>query len=132
MAEGWYAKKEREAAEKLVAMLALPINDGYMSTGEYFDPWSLFPCVYGSYGGDFDRCAIDVLTEIKDKEKRRRDLGAEMFREMLCNASLCTYGTSPRVCFATMEFEPLLPDFIEKWKQHCLFQWAMPYSEIDP
>jgi hypothetical protein len=122
--ERWCDKVDREAGEKLEALLALPLDDGFMSTGECFEPWSLFPCVYGSYSGDFDKCAIDALTELVEGKKRRSDLGAEMFREMLCNAHLCDYGTSPRVCFPTREFLELLPVLLEKWKAHSLAYWG--------
>ncbi len=122
--ELWCQKVDREAAEELQAMLALPNDEqGYMSEGESFDPWDLFPLLYGSYCGSFVRCAIEVLSELKDGEKRRDDLGAEMFREMLCNKHLCDYGTSPRVCFPTSNFRPLLVPLIEKWKAYSLVKW---------
>jgi hypothetical protein len=89
-----------------------------------FDPWDIFPALYGSYDSDFDDCAIDVLTELRDGEKRRDDLGAEMLREMLCVANLCDYGTSPRFCFPTSEFKALLPELIDKWCSYRNQHWA--------
>ena len=124
--EPWYMKVEREAAEKVEALLKLPIDElQLMSTGESFDPWSLFPCLYGTYSSDFDKCAIEVLTELIEKEKNRRDLGAEMFREMLCTAYLCNYGSSPRVCFPTERFKPLIQPLIEKWRAYALVIWGL-------
>lgn len=123
--ELWCQRVDREAIENLQALLALPMpEDEHDQHDGTFDPWRLFPCVYGSYGGDFDRCAIEVLQEVEKGEKRRDDLGAEMFREMLCTSHLCDYGTSPRVCFPTEHFRPLLPTLIEKWKAYSLIQWG--------
>lgn len=138
--EPYYQKREREAAEKLEALLALPIDtDNDMSTGERFDPWDMFPGLYGTYCSTFDKCAIDVLTEIlkfgvltegEAGHKVRDDLGAEMFREMLCTAGLCEYGTSPRVCFPSSYFRPLLPKLIEKWKAYSAAQWRANIADI--
>ena len=89
---------------------------------DFFDPWEAFP-LYGSYSDDFDKCAIDVLQEIRIKKKNRDDLGAEMFREILCSADLCDYGTSPRVCFANKEFMEILDELIEKWKAYSAAWW---------
>lgn len=69
-------------------------------------------------------CAIEVLTEIRDREKKRHDLGAEMIREMLCTSGLCDYGTSPRVCFPDRGFEALLPSLIEKWTAFSEAHWG--------
>ena len=122
--EPYYVKAEREAAEKLSELLSLPIDeDNDMNDDERFDPWKLFP-LYGTYSGDFDKCAIEVLTEIRDRVYKRDDLAAHMFREMLCTADLCDYGTSPRVCFANQKFQELLPELIEKWKAFSLVQWG--------
>lgn len=125
MAEGFYQKQEREASERLEKMLALRLPDfrEEMGCDDVFDPWNLFPSLYGSYSGDFDRCAIEVLEEINTKTKVRDDLGAEMFREMLCTAGFCNYGTSPRVCFSNERFEASLPKLIEKWRAYSLIQW---------
>ena len=120
MDEPEYLKHPRQAAEKCAAILALPMPesaDMFGSAG-LFNPWDLFPSLYGSYNSEFDEMAIEVLCDILDRNKpgRRQDLAAEMFREMLCTASLCDYGTSPRTCFPTMEFAKILPDLIEKWR----------------
>jgi hypothetical protein len=118
-------KADREAAENLAALLALPFpEDGFDRHDGTFDPWCLFPSLYGSYSGEFDRCAIEVLTELSQSKWVRSDLGAEMFREMLCTASLCDYGTSPRVCFPTKDFRPLVPVLLEKWKAYSLIVWG--------
>lgn len=123
--ELWCQKAEREAVENLQALLALPLpEDEHDQHNGTFDPWRLFPCLYGSYSGDFDRCAIEVLTELVERKCVRDDLGAHMFREMLCTAHLCDYGTSPRVCFPTERFRPLVQTLLEKWKAYSLIVWG--------
>jgi len=93
-------------------------------TPDVFDPWDLFPCLYGSYSKDFDDMALDVLRDIRAGDVRRDDLASQMFREMLCTANLCDYGTSPRVCFATEQFKEVLPALIEKWEAYSLVSWG--------
>lgn len=119
-----YDAHERAAVDAVKVALALPLpeeRDGkHVGT---FDPWSIFPSVYGSFDSEFDRMAVEVLTEILTVQRKRYDLAAEMFREMLCSADLCDYGSSPRVCFATEQFKPLLPALIEKWKAYSLIVW---------
>lgn len=119
----FYEKRERVAIEALDALLAKPAipKDGMCSDGECFDPWDLFPCLFGSYDSAFDDMAIEVLTEILNR--RREDLAADMFREMLCTASLCDYGTSPRSCFAIPAFRERLPQFIERWREYSKILW---------
>jgi hypothetical protein len=126
--EPYYLRVDREAVERLVAELAkpMPVDRDDMHS-ETFDPWELFPALYG-YSSDFDDLAIDVLVEINTKVKKRSDLAAEMFREMLCSAHLCDYGTSPRVCFATQGFMALLPELIEKWRTWRTVKWKAPAS----
>ena len=116
---------EREAFDVLKALLSLPHMpaDRIYSDGECFDPWALFPALYGSYSSAFDNMAIDVLKDIRDRTFDRTDLAAEMFREMLCKAGFCDYGTSPRVCFATQEFKEFLPRLIERWEEYSRIQW---------
>lgn len=129
--EPWYERVEREAAEKLATIMAKPMpetSDDIMSS-QNFDPWEMFPAIYGSYSGDFDRCAIEVLGELVTGEKVRRDLGAEMFREMLCTAKLCSYGSSPRVCFPNGRFKAMLPDFIAKWRAYSLLHWQQDVTK---
>lgn len=119
----YYLIKQKQAAEKVAALLKLPVDvDNMLSVGEYFDPWDLF-LLYGTYSSDFDECAIEVLEELRAGRKVRDDLGAEMFREMLCNLELCDYGTSPRHCWPTGDFKPLLPEFIDKWKAFSATIW---------
>jgi hypothetical protein len=87
-----------------------------------FDPWDLFP-IYGSYSEEFDLCAIDVLTELNDGCRVRTDLGAYMFREILCVMGLCEYWSSPRTCFPVEAFSSILPKLIEMWKEYSRIQW---------
>lgn len=128
MSETYYQRLEREAIERLTALLALRMPAFREEAGSegVFDPWDIFP-VYGSYSSDFDECALDVLRELRDRAKVRDDLGAEMFREMLCKQELCNYGTSPRVCFPSERFRHLLPEFIEKWQAYAELQWGSDF-----
>lgn len=126
MNESYYEKKERGAAERLEALLALPRipDDGEMfSDGECFVPWDLFPALYGTYSKAFDDLAIAVLEDIQNRTFNRTDLASEMFREMLCTAGLCNYGTSPRVCFASGKFAALLPSLLDKWREYSEINW---------
>lgn len=117
----FYLEAERKAAQAVADLLALPdAEPGEISSEGTFDPWTLFPGLYGSYSSTFDQCALDVLREVLDAKKVRDDLGAEMFREMLCTANLCDYGSSPRYCFPTTGFKPLLPDLICRWEAYTL------------
>ena len=121
----YYVKQEREAMAALYAMMAKPTmpEDGMCSDGECFNPWDLFPCLYGSYSSEFDDLAIEVLSDLRDGTHKRTDLAAEMFREMLCTAGYCDYGTSPRVCFATTHFKEIIHRLIERWAEYAKIQW---------
>lgn len=124
----FYERRRQESVARLVAELAKPLEaepraDGIIYDDDEFDPWSLFPALYGSYSSDFDECALDVLRELRDREKRREDLGAEMFREMLCTAEMCDYGTSPRVCFWALD-APLLTALIDRWAEWSAVRWS--------
>lgn len=121
-----YQKRQAEAAEKVSKLLSFPVPDGFdLIAGEEgtFNPWSLFPCVYGTYSSEFDDLALEVLMELRDQKFIRSDLASEIFREMLCVAYLCEYGISPRACFATSYFKPLLPKLIEKWDAYANQNW---------
>jgi hypothetical protein len=121
----YYEQQEKTAGALVDALLAKPPipEDGMYSDGECFDPWDLFPCLYGSYSSAFDDLAIEVLSDIRDRTFNRTDLAAEMFREMLCTMGLCDYGTSPRVCFASATFKPKLPQLIERWREYSAIHW---------
>lgn len=126
----WIAEKQEKAAATVRDILARPMpEDGMFGCDDTFDPWAIFPALYGSYSSDFDDCAVDVLSELLDRNLRRNDLAAEMLREMLCTSDLCDYGTSPRVCFPTQQFKELLPALIEKWKAYAALKWAPPTPE---
>ncbi|MEG3175861.1 hypothetical protein U1872_06435 [Sphingomonas sp. RB3P16] len=99
-------------------------------TGDVFDPWNVFPALYGSYSSDFDDMAILVLDNILNNRwgaDHGETLAHEMFREMLCTAGLCTYGTSPRGCFPDYvggeSMRPLLADLLEKWHDYRRVEW---------
>lgn len=122
-------RRENEAAQKVREIIArpLPQDRDMMGCEGEFDPWDMFPALYGSYCSDFDQCALDVLSELNEHEygaKRRDDLAAEMIREMLCVADLCNYGTSPRRCFPNPSFRELLPDLIAKWRSYAVLAWG--------
>ena len=140
MSESFYSKLERKAGEELAALVAKPLAPSEDMIGvineftdepEYFDPWDIFPLLYGSYSSSFDDMALEVLTNLVKRSFSGEELAHEMFREILCNKSLCDYGTSPRVCFPTKDFEELLPEYIEKWKQYYELQWGRPYDGAD-
>ncbi len=121
----WITKKNTAAAARVREILDRPLpNDFSCRSSEEFDPWDIFPALYGSYSDDFDACAIDVLSELLNRDLRREDLAAEMLREMLCTQNLCEYGTSPRSCWPTAEFQPLIPELLEKWKAWSAASWA--------
>lgn len=122
----FYEEREHKAAAALAALLAKPPirADGMYSDGECFDPWDLFPSLYGTYSSDFDDMAVEVLTDIRDSTFKRDDLASDMFREMLCTTGLCDYGTSPRVCFASPRFKEMLPRLIERWQEYSQIHWA--------
>ena len=113
--------REHEACAKLAVLLNLPSipgGDEMYSDDDHFDPWNLFPCFYGSYNSEFDDLAISVLEDMRDGTWKRRDLASEMLREVLCTSGLCDYGTSPRVCFASTKFAPMLPRLIDRWTEY--------------
>ena len=111
---------DQDAAALVAAELAKPLPTEQWEEGcdEFFDPWNLFHSVYGSYSSDFDDMAILVLSNLHQRNFDGEGLAHHMFREMLCTAHLCDYGTSPRVCFPTTDFRPLLPALLEKWQRY--------------
>lgn len=119
------------AASRVRDLLARPMPSGPDEMGYEgeFDPWGLFPSLYGSYDSEFDKCAIEVLCEVRGSQRVRSDLAADMFREMLCTADLCDYGSSPRVCFATPQFKALLPSLIESWRTYSNIAWTEEVTE---
>lgn len=122
-------QKQEEAAAKVRAIIDLPLpDDGMLGFAGEFDPWEVFPALYGSYSSEYDQCALAVLSELQADTVVRHDLGAEMLREMLCRADLCDYGTSPRACFPTQQFRALLPELIEKWRAYAALQWGQGWD----
>lgn len=135
MTEEYWQRDEMLAVENLSKLLEMPMPSYRDDIGgsEFFDPWLLFPSIYGSYDSKFDKCAIHVLDELLFNYKTRDDLGAEMIREMLCKLDLCSYGTSPRVCFPNEGFKKLLPALIEKWKAYTFLYWEVNiFSQKSP
>jgi len=118
--------KQKAVTKILQAQIDRPMpqcDQDLMRSGEFFDPWELLPCIYGSYSAEFDDVAIEVLENIQAQRSKDETVAHEMFREMLCVAGFCDYGTSPRVCFATAEFKPFLKPLIERWKQYRAVAW---------
>lgn len=122
----WILEAEDAAAEKVRAELAKPLAECRDDIGDdsFFDPWRLFPALYGSYSNDFDDMAITVLQNIADNGERQEALAHQMFREMLCASDLCNYGTSPRACFATSAFKAILLELLAKWRAYYAVQWG--------
>lgn len=137
--------QEEKAVNRVKAIMARPIasevdyesgawgsifRDG---TPIYFNPWDIFPAVYGTYSSDFDDCALDVLQGLLSRgvaptPAPQHGLASEMFKEMLCVACLANYGTSPRVCFPTLMFKQILPELIKLWTEHRQRMWENPYG----
>lgn len=127
----WIAQRESDAVAKIRAELEkpMPVGDQFLDI-DHFDPWELFPCLYGTYSKAFDDMALVVLRNLQLAADDRWDdrlpeeLAHEMFREILCRSDLCEYGTSPRVCFATQPFRAVLPELIDKWEAFSRVHWA--------
>lgn len=126
-----------DATDKLRALLALPDPEHRDDIGcfspdvdsdlpIFFDPWELFPSLYGCYSSAFDDMALEVLEGLMSRDFWPTTLAHEMFQEMLCTANLCDYGTSPRGCFPNYgtDFEKLLPELIAKWKAYRAVRWG--------
>lgn len=123
-----YSQLKFAAAQRLKEEIAKPLDDGAMDDGVFFDPWNLFPSLYGSYSGEFDWCAVGVLEKLGVYDgSAPHDLASEMIREMLCTGYICEYGSSPRVCFPSSESEPFIRPLIEKWKQYYEIEWGEPF-----
>lgn len=123
--------RQKEAAAAVAALLERPMaTDNQCISCEDFDPWGITPGLYGSYSSDFDDMAIRVLENLSIGSYEGEELAHELFRELLCNADLCDYGTSPRVCFPTTDFKPLLPRLIERWKEWRTMKWDDEYIAI--
>lgn len=122
----------RSASEIIREQLTKPVGreEGWINP-DHFDPWEAFPSVYGSYSSDFDDMAILVLDNILNKRwgaDHGEGLAHEMFREMLCTAGLCSYGTSPRGCFPDWvdgeSTAPLLAALLAKWQEYRRVAWG--------
>lgn len=115
-----------DPCQKLSEMLGLRDRLSFDDIADdAFNPWEMFPMFYGSYSREFDDMALEVLRSLLDINFRNRNEGLahQMFREVLCTTGLCGYGTSPRVCFSTLEFRGLLPEFIRKWEVYAEAMW---------
>jgi len=125
-----YANLQRAAACRVSAALARPIPDApEWETLDDFNPWDLFPALLGCHGPQLEQCAIDVLCDVRDTVRRRDDLAAAMFHEILCTAGLCEYDLDTLTGIATTEFKPLLPRLIEAWKAYARMKWGADFEE---
>ena len=122
--EGAEMSNSKSAAMMVTSWLAKPIQESqFVCKDSDFDPWGDLG-MYGAYSSEFDDLAIAVLEDLQNNTHQCRGLAAEMFREILCFKWLCDYGTSPRTCFPTPEFRPMLPELIEKWKASRAASWG--------
>lgn len=127
---GGTQKCEETIVDRLKRELAKPLGreEGWVNP-DHFDPWNLFEgMIYGSYSSEFDDMAILVIDNILNNRRDGESLAHEMFREMLCNVGLCTYGTSPRGCFPNyvdgVSTEPLLKALVAKWREFREVAWS--------
>ena len=123
-----WTKHEKAASDKVKAAMdkGLPPDRDEIYSSQFFDPWrDVIGCMYGDYNSEFDDCALGVLRDLRDQRTAWiLDLSSEMFREVLCNLSLCSYGTSPRSCFPTESFAELLPSLIDMWQARSEMLWC--------
>ena len=121
-------QRDIDAALRVAQELTKPDPQGRWDMGgdAFFDPWALFPCLYGVYSGAFDDMAISVLGRLNERKFYADNLAEEMFAEILCNADLCEYGTSPRGCFPTTYFQKVIPELLVRWKSYYTLQWETP------
>ena len=113
----------------LEAELAKPLPKYEDDYGDnVFDPWALFPAIYGSYSSDFADAAILVLENICAGRFDGETLPHEILREMLCVSGVCTYGTSPRVCFPeNATFKRIL----NRWLPMMKAEYEMRFNHAD-
>lgn len=131
MAEGFYQRAEREAAERLKALLDKPLpTDREMISSDDFSPWDAFDKITGSYSGEIDEVAIQVLEAVRDRTtfdllKGENRVFVEFFLNVLAGHNYVDYGTSPRGAFATPgNVARLLPAWIDKWKAFNAIYWG--------
>lgn len=133
MDEPWYVRVDREAGEKIAALLELPLAEFREEIGSEgtFDPWELFP-LYGTYCSEFDECAIDVLTELQDIDKRRDDLGAEM-RPYVGNAprTRLVEGVSNMRTPATARFGARIGYASQRQNKQALYEPGIPLVPLE-
>jgi len=88
--------------------------------GEVYDMWEDLGLSCAGYNSEIDADVIAVCEHIissfdeSTPEPKPLDLDdkyVELIKYILCNAGLCDYGTSPRVCFSN---RGKLEEFLEK------------------
>jgi hypothetical protein len=102
----YYLERQVSAARRVSALLALPIADenDLRDSDDEFDPWRLFPALFGSYSSAFDDLALQVLTSLQDVSIGDETLAHQMFREMLCTADFVIMEPARGLAFPHRNF----------------------------
>ena len=114
---------------RLAELLAYLRTDDPEDCG--FDPWELFPAVYGGYSSDHGEAAIEALERLlKVKEfLEPPSIGVELLLEMLCRQELGEYGTSPRYAWFPSD-EPrdvmIMKAWLERFIRYENERWNKP------
>jgi hypothetical protein len=91
---------------------------------DVFDPWVLFPAIYGSYYSEFGETALHVLRNLIAGKHNDEGLAHEIFREMLCVSGVCDYGINPRGCFLNSEYRAIIEAWVKKMEAHERIYWG--------
>lgn len=132
----YWQRKDKEAKERLAAMLALPMpkEEHELGVQGLFYPWGLIDGCVSAYNSEIEMLFIDVLVAVRDRTtfdilKRDRALASELVMHILADW-LCSYGTSPRGIFPrTEEVKAMLPELIEKWEVYARLRWGDDWRE---
>jgi hypothetical protein len=135
-----YQEQEQYFSDLFVQQMSKPatLSDELLREC-HFEPWNIFPCVFGTYSAAFDNVALEVLCEMRAKSIyglwdgiHYDTIAHDMFREILCAQNFCTYGTSPRYCFPQPGhvFSERLIELIEKWEAYRIVVWDLTPEDI--
>lgn len=127
--------RDMEAAQRIRDLMAKPdAEDWEYENDENFCRWDVIPSIYGGYDVEFDRVMLVLLRDLRDGtfKSQRFGLATDILREMLCVQDLCDYGSSPRVCFPTREFEEILPELIARWEAQAQRDWGTRLGDVFP
>jgi hypothetical protein len=120
---------EKIRDERFAELLALLRTDDPEECS--FDPWELFPAVYGSYSEDHGEAAIEALQRVlKVKEfSGPPTIGVELFMEMLCTQELAGYGMSPRTAWLESggpQHVSIMKEWLERFIRYENERWNKP------